>query len=390
MTVVPVAQALRFTRAAASSITVERVDDVWGFTVLRPEWNELLRASAGDNPFLTWEWLHTWWKHLRGGTAGLRILVVRAEGQLIAIAPLLVTRGAVSWFSRLEFLGTGGAGSDYLDVIVRRGRETEGLRAIARWLGHEQITLRLDRLPPQSAASGLATQLSEQRWIASVAPNGVCPTIALAGHSWDSYLATLGSAHRANIRRRLRGIEKQFDVRFEQVTSDADRRDALTALVAFHDARWSSRGGSSAFLTPALRTFHDEATRRALEHGWLRLYVLRLNGAVAAVMYGFMYNRRFYFYQHGFDDQYKAQSIGLVLMAMTVRAAIDEGADEFDMLWGTEGYKSLWADSRRLLQQIHLFPAHVGGTVHRRAIDARRHLGRLARRVLPGRETSAT
>jgi CelD/BcsL family acetyltransferase involved in cellulose biosynthesis len=115
-----------------------------------------------------------------------------------------------------------------------------------------------------------------------------------------------------------------------------------------------------------------------------------LNGAVAAVMYGFMYNRRFYFYQHGFDDQYKAQSIGLVLMAMTVRAAIDEGADEFDMLWGTEGYKSLWADSRRLLQQIHLFPAHVGGTVHRRAIDARRHLGRLARRVLPGRETSAT
>ena len=43
-------------------------------------------------------------------------------------------------------------------------------------------------------------------------------------------------------------------------------------------------------------------------------------------MYGFFYNRQFYFYQHGFDDRYSRHSIGLVLMALTLRAAIDEGA----------------------------------------------------------------
>jgi CelD/BcsL family acetyltransferase involved in cellulose biosynthesis len=107
-------------------------------------------------------------------------------------------------------------------------------------------------------------------------------------------------------------------------------------------------------------------------------------------MYGFFYNRRFYFYQHGFDDQFRSHSVGLAVMAMTIRAAIDEGADEFDMLWGTEAYKSLWADDRRLLHQIQLFPAHVGGRVHRRAIDARRRLGRLARRVFPRGEASAS
>lgn len=378
----------------ASSITVERVEDAWGFTALRPEWNELLRASAADNPFLTWEWLHTWWKHLRG-TSGLRILAVRANGQLIAVAPLVITRSTVSWFSRLAFLGTGDAGSDYLDVILRHGREGDGLRAIADYLGKGDTSgaptlIHLDHVRPQSAASALASQLAEHGWIASVAPGGVCPTIRLAGHSWDSYLATLGSSHRANVRRRLRALDRQFDVRFEQATTDAQCGDAIAALVAFHEARYSGRGGSSAFCSPALRTFHAEAMHRALEHGWLRVYVLRLNGAIAAVMYGLMYNRRFYFYQHGFDDQYKAHSIGLVLMAMTVRTAIDEGADEFDMLWGTEGYKSLWADDRRLLQQIHLFPAHVGGRVHRRAIEARRRLGRLARRVLPRGVTSAT
>ena len=78
-------------------------------------------------------------------------------------------------------------------------------------------------------------------------------------------------------------------------------------------------------------------------------------------MYGFSYNGQFYFYQHGFDDRYRNHSIGLVLMALTIRAAIDEGAHTFDMLWGTEPYKWLWASDERKLNQIRAFPAHVGG-----------------------------
>src|SRR5262249_16681457 len=107
-------------RVAATPITVEKVDDATAFAGLRPLWNELLRARAADNPFLTWEWQHTWWNHLRESSA-LRLIVVRSGDELIAIAPLrLATRRSL--FSRLEFLGTGYAGSDYLDLIVRRGR----------------------------------------------------------------------------------------------------------------------------------------------------------------------------------------------------------------------------------------------------------------------------
>ena len=70
-------------------------------------------------------------------------------------------------------------------------------------------------------------------------------------------------------------------------------------------------------------------------------------------------------------------------MALTIRAAIDEGAAEFDMLWGTEAYKWLWARDAGRCSRIHLFPPHLAGRVHRRAVEARRRLGRLARRVLP-------
>ena len=80
----------RLDRQPASRLTVECIDSSWGFTALRPEWNALLRASASDCPFLTWEWLHTWWTHL-GGSSRLRIAAVRAGQELVALAPFRVT-----------------------------------------------------------------------------------------------------------------------------------------------------------------------------------------------------------------------------------------------------------------------------------------------------------
>jgi len=241
--------------------------------------------------------------------------------------------------------------------------------------------MRLDHLPKGSLGAQLAGRLALEGWATAAGPGGLCPVIALAGHTWDSYLATLGSAHRANVRRRLRAAGQQFQMRFEQVTSEPLRREALEALGRFHQQRFGAAGGSTAFLTPALRAFQDDATRRALARGWLRMYVLWLNDAPAAVMYGFFYNRQFYFYQHGFDERYGRNSVGLVVMALTIRAAIEEGAEAFDLLWGEEPYKWLWTRDTRTLAQIQLFQPGVAGWIHERVIETRRRLGRLARRV---------
>ena len=376
----PATEAVKLRPSVTGALTVECIDSSWGFTALRPEWIALLRDSASDCPFLTWEWLHTWCTHL-SGSSQLRIAAVRAGKELVALAPFRITKSRVAFLSRLDMLGTGEAGSDYLDVIVRRGWETEAIHALASFARSQNLTLRLPHLAPTATACDLADQLAADGWTASTATDGVCPYIPLAGHTWDSYLGTLGSSHRANVRRRIKALGQKFSMRFERVTTEAQRSEALAALVTFHERRYVGRGGSTAFMTSALRAFHDEVTRRALDRGWLRLFVLRVDHALVAVMYGFMYNGRFYFYQHGFDGQYQQHSVGLIVMGLSIRAAIDEGADEFDMLWGVEPYKWLWARETRELRKIHLFPPHLGGRIHLGASRARRSLGMLARRV---------
>ena len=133
-------------------MTVEIIESSGRFDALHADWTDLLEASAAQSPFLTWEWLNAWWTHLRESRR-LALLTVRRGGRLIALVPLSVARGRLPFFSRLEFLGTGSAGSDYLDAIVRRGCEAEAVGALAEYARSQNLGLHLDHLPPNSLLS---------------------------------------------------------------------------------------------------------------------------------------------------------------------------------------------------------------------------------------------
>jgi CelD/BcsL family acetyltransferase involved in cellulose biosynthesis len=355
------------------------ITDEQHFFALRHEWNALLDASDSRSPFLKWEWMHAWWNHLRGGAA-LHLITVRSTGRLIGLAPLVLRPRGMTMAAGLEFLGGGRGGADYLDLIVDRDHEDEAIMGIASVLKAGRRPLFLDHLPPASLAADLEAPLASTGWTTIESSPDVCPVVFLAGHSWDSFLATLGASHRANCRRRLRGLFSDFDARFERVATDATRRAALGALCQFHLQRFHD-GGSAAFGDLPLQRFHDAVTQAALEAGWLRMFVLSLNGVTAAVMYGFMLDRRFYFYQHGFSDQYAEHSIGLALMALTIRAAIEEGAVEFDMLYGHEPYKYLWARTERSLMRMRLFPPNVAGQLLHHQAEARSLLRSVAHQI---------
>jgi CelD/BcsL family acetyltransferase involved in cellulose biosynthesis len=364
-------------------VTVEIIENDAALRALRDEWHDLLEHSAADSPFLTWEWLFAWWRHL--GRGRLQVTTVRRGTLLIGVLPLFASVGGPLRLSRLELLGTGTVASDFLDVVARTGCEREVVDALVYWFEAHADTIQLDHVrTPGSLSECLTGRLSAVGWTVRSQSIGVCPLIRLSGHTWDSLLGTFGSSHRANVRRRIRGLSASYDMAFELVNDEARRRAVFPELVTLHNQRWEDRGGT-AFHTEASRCFHDEATRLLLERGWLRLYVLTLNGDTAAVQYLLAYKGRVYFYQHGYDAKYSSQSVGLVSFALAIRSALEEGAKEFDMLWGDESYKQLWAHDSRSLVRLDLFPSDGSGQLHRRTSEADRALRLLARRLLKRR-----
>jgi CelD/BcsL family acetyltransferase involved in cellulose biosynthesis len=367
-------------------LTVDLIEQDDRFAEMAAEWNALLRTSLARCIFLTWEWVHTWRRHL-GQDRELSVLAVRQDGALVGIAPLVLDRARperLSPLATLEFLGTGEVGSDYLDLIAKPGFEGHVLSAVAAHVSRARTALRLRRFEPLSAlAAELATKLADSGWRASPAGTETCPFIRLGGHTWDSYLASLGPEHRSNVRRRLRKLETTGTMSFERVVSEEQRREVLPALVRLHNQRWQERGGSEAFHNKALVAFHDELTRLALARGWLRLFALRLDGRVAAALYGFLYEGHFSFYQSGFDPREARLGLGLAAMGLAIKSAIEEGAVEYDLLHGDEPYKFLWCREARRLEQLDLFPPTAAGRIAQQAAEAIRGARRAVRRLLP-------
>jgi CelD/BcsL family acetyltransferase involved in cellulose biosynthesis len=333
--------------------------------------------------FLTWEWLFTWWKHFADGRR-LHILAARTGGLLTGLWPLaLRTRRPLGMVpvDTVEFLGTGTVGSDYLDVILRPGHELETLAALAGALLARRVRIVLAQVSRSgSHAAELAALLGRSGWKATEQVTHMCPYVDLSSHTWDSYLAALGPSHRYNFRRRLRQLTAQHEVKLEIAESERERTVALEELFELHQRRWTPRGGSDGLGSERLLSFHRELSRVALERGWLRLAVLRLDGQAAAAVYGFQYEGKFYFYQSGFDPRFAKGSVGLVSVGLCIQQALKDGALEFDFLHGGEAYKFQWARAARPLSRWELYPPLLASRLYKGLVDSARLAKDAARR----------
>jgi CelD/BcsL family acetyltransferase involved in cellulose biosynthesis len=321
---------------------------------LREEWDALLCESSADCIFLTWEWMSSWWRHL-GGDRSLHIVEVRDGSQLLGIAPFVISHG------RLEFIATGVVGSDYLDLIARREFEESVLDTIARHLEATELNLRLTNTLAGSLVRRLADRLKNRGYRVFDRTINVCPFMTLKGHTWDSFLSSLGPRHRENVRRRIRKLPA--DALVHGTTTKEELHANLAALIQLHNRRWDTRGGSDALHETAVHDFHGDFAELALARGWLRLSVLRIADRPAAAVYAFSRKGKYLYYQAGIAPEHAAMSLGLVALGLSVRNAFEDGASEYDLLHGNEEYKSLWARETRDLHLLEAYPPSLRGSL---------------------------
>jgi CelD/BcsL family acetyltransferase involved in cellulose biosynthesis len=173
----------------------------------------------------------------------------------------------------------------------------------------------------------------------------VLPYAALVD-GFDAWYASRSANFRQTSGRRERRLAREHRVVFRMTDASDPLDEHLDTFFALHDARWAGRGGSLA-LPVAGRPFHRAFAAAALEHGWLRLWRLEVDGVPAASWYGWHFGERYCYYQSGFDPTREHESVGTVLLLHTMRHAAAEGARVYDMLWGDEPYKFRLATGTR-------------------------------------------
>lgn len=349
-------------------LSIEKINNTKQLESLHAAWNDLLKNSDVNNIFLTWEWLSAWWKHLRGSYK-LHLLAVWENAQLIAIAPFVVKPAQTKRllpFRSVAFMGMRTVGTDYVDIIIRNGKEEVSLEVLAAYLSKCRLMFELKRVKSGTCmALRLGYLLQNRGWHLSRAIAEICPYVLLEGHTWESYLSSLGSSHRQNVRRCMRRINRDFSVEVVQVKTEAERIKYLEIFETLHHKRWDTKSGSDIKSDFGYMKFHNAFSCYALDNRWLRLFVLLLDGNPAAAIYGFRYQDEFIFYQSGFDPKYSRYSVGLVLMALSIKSMLREGISRYDMLHGTESYKYLWTKEQQDLILLKYYPPSILGLIAR-------------------------
>ena len=154
----------------------------------------------------------------------------------------------------------------------------------------------------------------------------------------------------------MRSLERDHEVRVRRPETAEEVSNDLDTLFDLHDARWHERPGASSFAGLRARNLHRAFAAKAHERGWLRLYLLEVDGAAAAAWYGWRVGDRFSYYQAGFEPAWSRYSVGFLLLAETVREAIAEGAAEYDLLVGDEAFKARFATGERLGSTVLIAP----------------------------------
>jgi CelD/BcsL family acetyltransferase involved in cellulose biosynthesis len=323
------------------------------------QWRRLLaaRPEAFSSPYLTPDWARA----VARRRSDALVAIYRRDGRAVGFLPAQRTDG----FGAMPL---GSAVCDYQALVAPEGVDLD--------LGEAARALRVGRI---DLTAGLVAS-----------PLGPCLHAKDVGHvvrmpdGWEGYCAerqASGSKVVARARKKLSKFSRDFE---GQVTIDAFSRDvaAFDQLIAWKRAQMARTGVSDIFehawIAGLVRdTFEEDR----LSHFGGAMFVLRVKGAPAAVLYCLRAGQALHAWFVAYDPQYADHSPGLILFAEAIKAAANAGFTEMDLGPGDYRFKESFANAARpigsgFIGQPSVSAAYKAAQFQLRALIERLPVGR--------------
>jgi CelD/BcsL family acetyltransferase involved in cellulose biosynthesis len=334
-------------------------------SALRPGWEELLLQYPLSTTFSTWEWLSSWWSCF-GDHRQLLVLALFDESSLVGLAPLSISKeqsGKVS-LRVLRLMSDGSGDSDSLDFPVQPGFENAFAEAIIHYLREQRQhwdVCFLNTLPFDSLVAKRLASILRSTWWTFIEYSSMSSAVNLP-ESWELYCQKLASEDRRNLIRYTRRLESRYATRIYRCGTQDQLPDCLEALFRLHQKRWQTVGEPGSFSSPQRRRFYTLLSQRLLDCRCLELWVLELDGVIAAVQFAFRFGEKVFQLQEGYDRLRSSDRPGLVLRGAVLKQLISERVRVYDFLGGEDKYKARWGAQQGRYQQFHFAPTFgLGG-----------------------------
>jgi CelD/BcsL family acetyltransferase involved in cellulose biosynthesis len=175
--------------------------------------------------------------------------------------------------------------------------------------------------------------------------------------TWDEYLSGLSYTTRANLRKRIRQLERLDSYSVQAADADSVRA-ASNVLLRLWQRRWGTKPHCE---VREIRALFETCA----EHGMLRLTIIYDDTAPVAGLAGFLDRPRstFYCFMTAHNADYAGLSPSKVVMAQAIRWSIETGFRNFSFGRGDEPYKVSLGVQQSRLADLSVMRVHL----HRRA-----------------------
>ena len=314
------------------------------FQEIQAEWECVLGSSPVNTLFLTPQWQQVWWDTFGDGKMMAGFYIREPEG-VTGIASLTRSGDTLSFLGNQETV-------DYNDFMVRPGHEDSFFDVLLTSLEEEPWEMmHLDSLVETSPTLTHLPDLARQRGFSvevnleDTANGMVLPA------TWDDYLSALSKKDRHELRRKFRRLESLPNWTWYSLT---DRDQVSSRLEDFINLMRQSSRDKNRYMTGVRETFFRRITDRMAELGLLRLFFMEIEGRPVAASLCFDYASSRLLYNSGYELESGYYSVGLLLNALCLRDAIEQGIGYFDFLRGSESYKHHLGGKPRNLYQMLL------------------------------------
>jgi CelD/BcsL family acetyltransferase involved in cellulose biosynthesis len=300
-----------------------------------PVWPQLLERDPDSHVFATPEWNRLWWDEFGAGKE-LFFLTMRRGPDVAAIVPLYLKHEEAHEVFR--FVG-GIDLTDYLGPICSLEDRDDVAAALVDWFSDLSIDwdeFDAHNMPVPFGFAEFLVDHADRRGFDFRLDQEETSAILRLPDDWDTYLASLGSKQRHELRRKRRRLGRDYpDAVFRTATEESLERDLKT----FVEMHRGAEGYKGHFMRPEIATFFERIARAFMPLGWLRLDFLEIGERAVASTFGFEREGVFYLYNSAFETDAAGISPGFVLVSELIKSAIDRSLSAFDFLRGPERYK---------------------------------------------------
>jgi hypothetical protein len=330
------------------ALKTELIRDFDRFLKLKQSWNELVKTTESDLVCMWHEWFECWIKTL-GRRETLTILTEWSDGQLVAIAPLqLEWRRFKGLPARtLSFLSS--SISPRCNFIVHESMDPRRFFEKVLHISGYDLIHTVGMEATLSVTNAYVEFLKQRKSSTYEIEPGRRSPFLLTSTSWEEYRQSLPRQFRTNLTTRWNKLKQAANsYQVEKITDYETFATVFDELVETSARSWKAQTKTDLRSTPKIQQFYKDFSYLTSDQQLYEVWLLRIDGKLAAFEYYLKGNRSLSAIRTDFDMAFKIYGPGHSLKVLVLQDVFArEGVWEYDFGGLAYDFKMRWTKTVR-------------------------------------------